>query len=72
MGNLTPTVARLAAVLAALVGFGDTLVVLTLLSYLRETGQGQIAAEGAMLTVLASMAAPALALVFAFVSGVIG
>lgn len=65
------TVARLAAGLAVLVGFGDTLVALTLISYLREVGQVHVAAKSAMPTFLASVAGPALALVLAFVSGVI-
>lgn len=71
MGAYNPTVATLAAGLAAIVGFCDTLGVLSLLPYLREVGHGLAASNAATLPVLAALAGPSMALVLAFLSGVI-
>ena len=70
MGIPTSNLARLAAGLAVLVGFGDMLGVLTVVSYLHEARQSRIATESTMLAVVVLMAGPALALVLAFVAGV--
>lgn len=71
MDAYNPTVATLAAGLAAIVGFCDTLGVLSLLPYLREVGQSLATSNAATLPILAALAGPFIALVLAFLSGVI-
>lgn len=72
MNHLTPAVARFATGLAVLVGFGDTLALLTIVPYLRQAGLGDFTAGTAMLSLLTSVAGPALALIVAFLAGVVG
>jgi uncharacterized membrane protein YoaK (UPF0700 family) len=65
-----PTVATLAAGLATLVGYCDTLGVLTVISYLTKATQPNNAALG-VLSFVVTIIGPALMLVVAFVSGVV-
>lgn len=71
MDSYNPTIATLAAGLAAIVGYCDTLGVLLLLPNLRELGPGLAASTDATLPFLGTLAAPFMALVLAFLSGVV-
>ncbi len=65
-----PTVAKMAAGLAALVGYGDTLGILTMISYMSDFGQVYSFSQGAMTNAIVSIIGSALVLTLAFVSGV--
>ncbi len=67
----SPDIALLAAGLAALVGYGDTLGLLTVISYVHEAGQTNDARHGALVGMILSLMVPALVLTIAFVSGVV-
>ena len=65
-----PTVATLAAGLTTIVGYGDTLGTLTIISYVTKAKQPNNAALGVVGFVV-TIIGPALMLVVAFVSGVV-
>jgi len=72
MRTRTLPVAVLAGALAAMVGYADTLGVLAVLPCLQAVLHGPSTGEATVVLTVVSLAAPAIALIIAFVIGVVG